>query len=67
MSVARTTEIIARSPDGSDSALRAGIERAAATVRNIRAAWIKDQEVEVRDGEITDYKVTMKLTFILDD
>lgn len=66
MSVARTTEIIAKSPDGFDHALRSGLERASATVRNIQSAWIKDQEVEVRDGAIATYKVTMKLTFIVD-
>jgi dodecin len=58
---------VARTTDGFEAAVRSGLERASSTVRNIQAAWIKDQEVEVRDGAISAFKVTMKVTFVVDD
>ncbi|HZD25014.1 MAG TPA: dodecin family protein [Alphaproteobacteria bacterium] len=66
MSVARTTEITATSPKGFDDAVNQGIARAASTLRNIEGAWVKDLGVEMRDGKISEYKVHMKVTFVLD-
>ena len=67
MSVAKVTEIIASSPKGFEHAVQVGIERAHKTLKNVRAAWIKDHEVMVEDGKIAEYRVTLKVTFVLDD
>ena len=67
MSVARTTEITATSTESFEAASREGISRAVKTLRNVKSAWIKEQEVLLDDGKISEYKVTMKITFVLDD
>ena len=67
MSVAKVTEIIASSPKSFDDAVSEGIKRADKTLKNIRSAWIKEQKVDVKDGNITEYRVTLKVTFILKD
>ncbi|CAN5898485.1 MAG: dodecin domain-containing protein [Euzebyales bacterium] len=67
MSVARVTEISATSPDGFEAAVREGIARANQTLRHIEGAWVKEQEVRISDGEITDFKVILKVTFLLED
>lgn len=66
MSVARVTEITARSETSFEDAVSRGLERAQATLRNVRHAWIKEQEVFLMDGGQT-YQVNMKVTFELDD
>lgn len=65
MSVARTTEITASSPKNFDDALNKGVKRAAKTLQNLTGAWVKDQEVVIKDGKITSYKVRLMVTFIL--
>jgi hypothetical protein len=67
MSVARTTEISSTSTKSFDDAVRVGVSRATQTLRNVRQAWVKDQEVMVENDKITVYKVNMKITFVLDD
>jgi flavin-binding protein dodecin len=68
MSIARVTEIKASSTVSFDDAIRAGIARASKTLKNIKSAWIENQEVLVNDaGEVTEYRVQMKVTFILED
>lgn len=67
MSVARTTEIVASSPDGFKAAIKAGIARAAKTLDNVSGAWIQDQELVIDDGKIKAYRVRMKVTFVLKD
>lgn len=67
MSVARVTEIVASSDKSFDDAIRAGIERANKTLENIKGAWVKDQKLVVEDGQIKEYRVTMKVTFVLRD
>jgi dodecin len=64
--VARITQISARSEQGFDDAVRVGIDRANATLRNVTGAWIKDQKVEVTNGQITAFQVILEITFILD-
>jgi len=66
MSVARITEISATSEKSFEDAIQQGIQRATATLRNVRGAWIKEQEVQVEGNRITVYKVTMKITFVLE-
>ncbi|WP_019171341.1 dodecin family protein [Pseudaminobacter salicylatoxidans] len=67
MSVAKVTEIIATSDKSFDDAVRLGVERAAKTLKNITSAWVKDQQVEVSGGKITQYRVNLKVTFVLED
>ena len=65
-SVARVTEISARSEKSFEDAVSTGLERATQTLRNVQSAWIKEQEVELRDGAIAAYKVNMLVTFVLE-
>lgn len=67
MSVAKVSEIIASSPKSFDDAINRGIERANKTLENVKNAWIKDQKVEIVDGKISEYRVIMKVTFVLRD
>jgi len=67
MSVAKVTEIIASSPKSFDDAVAAGIARADKTLKNIRGAWIAEQKVAIEKGKITEYRVTMRVTFVLKD
>jgi len=66
MSVARVTELSSTSDKSFEDAIAQGIARATETLRNVRGAWIKEQEVQIRDGKISEYKVIMKITFVLD-
>ncbi|GBD22993.1 hypothetical protein HRbin29_00642 [bacterium HR29] len=66
-SVARVTEISAESPVSFEDAIRVGIERATKTLRNVRAAWIEEQQVTVQDGKIAAFRVHMRVTFVLED
>lgn len=65
MAVARVTEIKASSKKSFDDAVRSGIKRANKTLQNVKGAWVAEQEVIVDDGEIAEYRVLMKVTFIL--
>lgn len=67
MSVARVSEIIAMSKSGFDDALDQGIARAQKTLKNVKSMWIKDQSVEIEKGKIVGYKVSLKVTFVLND
>ena len=67
MSVAKVTEIISSSKEGFDDAVKQGIKRASKTLNGITSAWVQDQQVVVVDGKITEYRVNLKVTFILKD
>ena len=67
MSIARVVEITATSDRSFEEALRQGVARATQTLRNVRSAWVKEQEVQIEKGEIAGYKVNMLVTFVLDD
>jgi dodecin len=67
MSVARVTEISSDSNASFEDAIKAGIERANQTLRGIKGAWIKEQQVVVENGQITNYRVNMMVTFVLDE
>lgn len=64
--VARVTEISARSTESFEDAIKVGIERASQTLRQISSAWIKEQQVVVREGQVTEYQVNMLVTFVLE-
>ena len=66
MSIARVTEIKASSAKSFDDAVKTGVLRASKTLKNVKSAWIENQEVLVNSaGKITEYRVQMKVTFIL--
>ena len=65
--VARITTISSRSTESFDHAIREGVQRAHATLRNVSGAWVKEQKVECRDGAITGFSVILEVTFVLDD
>jgi flavin-binding protein dodecin len=67
MSVARITEIKASSKKSFDDAVQTGLTRANKTLKNVKGAWVKDQEVNIDQGKVTGYKVVLKVTFILAD
>jgi flavin-binding protein dodecin len=65
-SVARVTEISAISEQSFEDAIRVGIDRASQTLRNLQSAWVKEQEVQIKNGTITGYKVNLQVTFVLE-
>jgi flavin-binding protein dodecin len=67
MSIAKVSEISATSNKSFEDAIVSGIGRAHKTLRNVRSAWIKEQQVRVKDGAITEYQVNMMVTFVIDD
>lgn len=67
MSVAKISEISSSSSEGFSQAVENGIERAGKTLSGITGAWVKEMKVDVKDGKIDNYRVTMKVTFVLND
>jgi flavin-binding protein dodecin len=66
-SVARISEISAESNQSFEDAIRTGVERANKTLRNVKGAWIKEQQITVDGGEISAFRVNMLVTFVLED
>ena len=66
-SVAKVTELSARSTKSFEDAIQAGVARASKTLRNVTSAWVKEQRVELRDGKIVSYQVNLLITFTLED
>lgn len=64
--VARVTEISARSTTGFEDAVKVGVERASATLRNVTSAWVKEQQVRVENGQPAEYQVNLLVTFVLE-
>jgi dodecin len=67
MSVAKVIEIIASSKKSFEDAVAQGVAKAADSLHDITGAWIKDQSVKVVNGKVTEYRVDMKVTFVLKD
>lgn len=67
MSVAKVSEIIASSPKSFDDAIKAGIARAQKTLKNIKSAWVESQQVQFDDNGQMNYRVQLKVTFVLED
>ena len=66
MSVAKVSEISSTSKVSFEDAIQEGLKRAQKTIRNIRSAWIKEQQVRLEKGAIVEYQVNMLVTFVLD-
>lgn len=67
MSVAKIIEISSESSTSFEDAIHEGIARASKTVKNIKSAWVKEQQVVVKDAKVVAYRVDLKVTFILND
>ena len=67
MTVARITEITSTSSTSFDDAVQTGIKRATKTLKNVTSAWVQDQEVTVKNNKISEYRVRLKVTFVLKD
>ena len=67
MAIARVTEITASSKKSFDDAVEKGVARANKTLKNVQGAWVQDMKVKVDKGKIVEYRVNMKVTFVLED
>ena len=65
MSVAKVIEIIASSTKSFEDAVAQGVARAAESVDDITSAWVQDQSVKVKNGQVSEYRVVLKVTFII--
>lgn len=66
MAIAKVTELTASSPKSFEDAIQQGISRAAKTIRNIQSAWVNEQTVVVKDDKISEWRVNLRVTFLLD-
>ena len=67
MSIARITEISSTSEKSFEDAIQSAVSRATKTLRNVRGAWVKEQQIKIDDGKIVEYQVNLMITFVLDD
>ncbi len=67
MSIAKVSEITSSSNESFEDAIREGIARASKTIDNIRGAWVNEQNVVVKGGKVTEWRVNMRVTFVLND
>jgi hypothetical protein len=67
MAIAKVTEITSSSTKSFEDAIREGIARASKTIDNIRGAWVNEQNVVVKGGKVTEWRVNMRVTFVLND
>ena len=67
MSIARITEISSTSKKSFEDAIQSGVTRATQTLRNVRSAWVKEQQIRIENGKIAEYQVNLMITFILED
>jgi flavin-binding protein dodecin len=65
MTVARISEISSVSKKSFEDAILQGVERANKTLKNVKGAWVKDQEVQIEKGKVIGFKVILKVTFVL--
>jgi flavin-binding protein dodecin len=65
MAVAKTIEIISGSSKGIEDAIQSGIAKASETVKRIEGAWVKDTKVVVNDAKVTEWRVTLAVTFVV--
>jgi dodecin len=66
MSVAKVVELTASSPTSFEDAVKSGIEKASETLRNIEGAWVSEEKVKVEDGKVTEFRVTLRITFLVE-
>jgi dodecin len=67
MSIARVTEISSTSTKSFEDAIQTAVRRATETLRNVRSAWVKEQQIKIDNGSIVEYQVNLMITFVLDE
>jgi flavin-binding protein dodecin len=67
MSIARITEISSTSTKSFEDAIQSAVTRATKTLRNVRGAWVKEQQIKIDGGKIVEYQVNLMITFVLDE
>ena len=67
MTVSKVIELSSSSSKGIEDAVQVGLQKVSKTVKNIKSAWIQEQKVKIERGKITEYRVNMKVTFVLKD
>lgn len=67
MSIARITEISSTSVKSFEDAIQSAVARATKTLRNVRGAWVKEQQIKIEEGKIVEYQVNLMFTFVLED
>lgn len=67
MSIARITEISSTSTKSFEDAIQSAVNRATTTLRNVRSAWVKEQQIKIDKGSIVEYQVNLMITFVLDE
>ena len=67
MSIARITEISSTSTKSFEDAIQGAVTRATSTLRNVRSAWVKEQQIKIENGTIVEYQVNLMITFVLDE
>ncbi len=67
MSIARVTEISSTSTRSFEDAIQNAVKRATETLRNVRSAWVKEQQIKIDNGSIVEYQVNLMITFVLDE
>lgn len=67
MSIARITEISSTSEKSFEDAIQSAVTRATQTLRNVRGAWVKEQQIKIDNGRIIEYQVNLMITFVLED
>ncbi len=67
MSIAKVTEVIASSTESIEDAVRQGVKRASKTINGIEGVWVKDTKATVSNGAITEWRCTLKITFVVND
>lgn len=66
MTVARVTELISSSGKSFDDAVENGVKRATKTLKGVQSAWVADHKVVIKNGKVSEYRVRLKVTFLLD-
>jgi dodecin len=67
MSIAKVEELSATSTVSFEDAIKQGVARAGKTLRNLRSAWVKEQQVRIEGEQIVEFQVNLQVTFVLDD
>ncbi|MEJ2256706.1 MAG: dodecin family protein [Woeseiaceae bacterium] len=67
MSIAKTSEISASSTKSFEDAIRHGVDRFCKTVKHVEGAWVKEQKIVIADGKVTEYRVSLVVTFVIND
>ncbi|MGE8539784.1 dodecin family protein [Acinetobacter sp. ANC 3813] len=66
MAIAKIVEVNSSSSKSFEDAIQTGIAKVTETVKNVQGAWINEQKVIVKDNKISEYRVNLKISFLVD-